>query len=174
MLRPWQPHDAVAVRQAFNDSDIQRWHMRRIDDEHEAQRWIDGWADRWAAETDAGWAIADSSDRVVGQVSMRTIMLLGAQAQLSYWVMPDARGAGIAARATAAVAHWAFSTLGLHRLHLVHSVANEPSCRVAARAGFHLEGTLRDYMLHADGWHAVHMHARLRTDEAFRPPAESP
>jgi RimJ/RimL family protein N-acetyltransferase len=35
---------------------------------------------------------------------------------------------------------------------------------VATRAGFSLVGILRGFMLHADGWHDVHMHARLATD----------
>jgi RimJ/RimL family protein N-acetyltransferase len=150
---------------AFGDSEIQRWHMRRIDDEQEALGWINGWADRWANETDAGWAVTRADGQAIGQVSLRSIMLEGAQAQLSYWVVPSARGAGIAARAAATAARWAFDALGMHRLYLVHSTANSRSCKVASRAGFRIEGTLGEYMLHADGWHDVHLHARLRTDE---------
>lgn len=93
-----------------------------------------------------------------------TLLPAEATAQVSYWVLPAARGTGAAARAARAVTRWGFETLGLHRIYLTHSVANVPSCRVAAQAGFPLEGTLRDYMLHADGWHDVHMHARLAAD----------
>jgi RimJ/RimL family protein N-acetyltransferase len=83
---------------------------------------------------------------------------------MSYWVLPAARGTGIAARATRTLMRWAFDTLLLNRLFLVHSTANLPSCRVALKAGFRVEGTLRGHTLHADGWHDMHMHARLRTD----------
>ena len=169
VVRPWQPRDAVAVREAFAVPDIQRWHMRRIDDGDEALRWISDWQSRWDAERDAGWAVTRADDQVVGQVSLRTIMLFAAQAQLSYWVLPAARGTAVAARATRCVVRWAFDVLGLHRLFVVHSTANEGSCRVALSAGLRLEGTLRDYMLHADGWHDVHMHGLLRTDVAGLP-----
>ena len=36
--------------------------------------------------------------------------------------------------------------------------------RVATRAGFRLEGTKRGDALHADGWHDMHLHARVSCD----------
>jgi RimJ/RimL family protein N-acetyltransferase len=73
-------------------------------------------------------------------------------------------GPGVATRATAELARWALDGLELHRLELMHSIANPPSCRVADKAGFTLEGTLRSALLHPDGWHDLHLHARLRGD----------
>ncbi len=176
VLRPWCAHDAEAVEAAFGCPEIQRWHVRRIDGEGEAHTWIAGWDRRWADETDASWAVVDArDDRAVGQVGLRTISLFEASAQLSYWVLPSARGAGIASGAVAALTRWTFGTAGLHRLSLLHSTANAASCRVADKAGYGLEGTLRSSMLHTDGWHDVHVHARLRSDWAPSPggPAEA-
>ncbi|WP_297548795.1 GNAT family protein [Amycolatopsis sp.] len=53
---------------------------------------------------------------------------------------------------------------GLHRLDIQHSVANSASCRVAEKAGFTYEGTLRSSALHTDGWHDMHLHARVQGD----------
>jgi RimJ/RimL family protein N-acetyltransferase len=39
---------------------------------------------------------------------------------------------------------------------------NAESCQVALKAGFALEGTARSALLHTDGWHDMHVHARLR------------
>jgi RimJ/RimL family protein N-acetyltransferase len=58
------------------------------------------------------------------------------------------------------MAAWAFDELGLHRLTIIHCVANERSCGVATRAGFALEGVMASAQLLADGWHDVHLHAR--------------
>ncbi len=58
---------------------------------------------------------------------------------------------------------WMFA-LGLNRMELTHSTRNTPSCRVAERAGYTYEGTMRGRGLHADGWHDMHLHARLSTD----------
>ncbi|GAB3835591.1 GNAT family N-acetyltransferase [Dactylosporangium cerinum] len=164
-LRPWRAGDADPVRTAFTTPDIQRWHMRSIDGDDEVQQWIDDWATAWQAETDAGWAIVRTGDdQAIGQASLRTLALFAAQAQVSYWVVPAARGARVAARATRALTDWAFQTLRLHRVFLLHSTANPASCRVALEGGFPAEGTLRGHMLHADGWHDMHVHARLSTD----------
>ena len=71
---------------------------------------------------------------------------------------------GVATAATVAVAGWALADLGLHRLELRHSTANPASCRVAAKAGFALEGTLRSAMRHPDGWHDMHLHGLVPGD----------
>jgi RimJ/RimL family protein N-acetyltransferase len=160
-LRPWRADDAPAVMAAFADPDIQRWHTHRIDDLDEGAEWALQWRDRWAAERDASWAVTGADGRVVGQAGLRTIALWAAEAQISYWVLPAERGAGVATRATGAVLGWAVDELRLHRVFLLHSTQNAVSCRVAERSGFPLEATLREYLLHTDGWHDTHVHARL-------------
>ena len=42
--------------------------------------------------------------------------------------------------------------------------ANPGSCRVAVKAGFALEGTLRSAMRHPDGWHDMHLHGLVPGD----------
>ncbi|MEH1168480.1 GNAT family N-acetyltransferase [Micromonospora sp. CPCC 205539] len=163
-LRPWRSADAPVVRAAFDCPAIQRWHVRRLDGDDEARAWTAQWADRWRTETAASWAIVDADDQPVGQVGLRGVLLTEASAHLSYWVLPAARGTGVAAAAVQALTRWSFRRAGLHRLSLEHSTGNAASCRVAARAGFAVEGLLRAAVRHADGWHDMHLHARLRTD----------
>jgi RimJ/RimL family protein N-acetyltransferase len=162
LMRPWRPSDRSAVVAAFADPAIQRWHCRSMTDQ-EAADWIDSWPGRWRDETDAAWAVLDVAG-VVGQVGLRRVDLAEGVASASYWVLPVARGCRIAPRALVAVTAWSFRTLGLHRLELSHSTANGASCRVAQHAGFVAEGTKRGEARHADGWHDMHLHARLSTD----------
>jgi RimJ/RimL family protein N-acetyltransferase len=162
LLRPWRPSDRPAVLAAYADPAIQRWHCRSMDDE-EARDWIASWPGRWRGETGAGWAVLDGAD-VAGQISLRRLDLVEGLAVVSYWVLPDARGRRIAPRALAALAAWSFETLRMHRVEVYHSVANVASCRVAEQAGFAAEGTKRSEARHADGWHDVHLHARLDSD----------
>lgn len=163
-LRPWEPADRAAVRTAYADPAIQRWHCRTMSDD-EAADWIAAWPDRWRGGTGAGWAVTDGAT-VVGQVSLRWIALDEASAEVSYWVLPAARGRRVAARALSALAGWSFGTLKLHRLELNHSTANTVSCTVALRAGFAVEGTKRGEVRHADGWHDMHLHSRLDSDSS--------
>lgn len=123
------------------------------------------WNRCWRAETDGYWAVVAAGTGVVaGRVSLREVDLEDGRGECSYWVLPAARGGGIATRATIGLSRWALGELGLHRLELAHSVANPASCRVAGKAGFRLEGIKRSALLHADGWHDMHLHARVRGD----------
>ena len=49
---------------------------------------------------------------------------------------------------------------------------SQPVLRVAAKAGFTAEGTLRSALLHADGWHDMHLHARVLGDPGGDPDPE--
>ncbi len=159
VLRPWQPDDVRAVVAAYQDPEIQRWHVRFMT-EPEAEAWVLSWADKWRAETGAGWAVVDE-DTVVGRTGLRTIDLAAGHGEAAYWVTPSGRGRGIAARALNAVSEWMFVRVGLNRIELEHSAANPASCRVALTAGYAAEGTKRRAVRHADGWHDMHLHARL-------------
>lgn len=161
-LRPWLPSDRATVVAAYADPGIRQWHARSMTNE-EATDWIAHWPGRWRAESGAGWAILDEG-KVAGQISLRRLNLPLGLGEVSYWVLPAARGRRIAPRALVTVSTWAFETLGLHRIEVAHSTVNQPSCRVATTAGFALEGTKRAEMRHADGWHDMHLHAKLSTD----------
>ena len=163
LLRPWNEGDIPAVVNAYAEQDIQTWNLNSMDDA-EAREWIRSWSSAWDAETDACWAVAEQSDQsVVGRVALRRISLAAGSAEVTYWVAPHARRRGAATLATIAVSGWAFESLRLHRLELIHSVHNEASCGVATQAGFALEGTLKSALLHADGWHDMHLHALINT-----------
>ncbi len=164
VLRPWAAADTAAVVEAYADPDIQQWHGRSLTPE-EADDWVASWAVRWAAGTEASWAIVaagDSADLAVGlavgRMAFKHIVPEAAVAEAAYWVAPSARGRGIAPAAVRLGSQWLFS-LGFQRLELVHSVANRASCRVAEKAGYAFEGVRRRAGLHADGWHDMHLHA---------------
>ncbi|MEV3859685.1 GNAT family N-acetyltransferase [Streptomyces sp. NPDC050095] len=163
LARPWRLTDAAAVVRVFQDPAIQRWHLKRADSEDEAREWIAQWQRGWQDEVAAHWTVVDAgTDEVLGRVSLQSLILTGGQAEISYWTAPAARGTGIASRSVAAVADWALDEAGFRRLELGHSTVNQASCGVAARAGFEPEGVRRKALLHADGLHDMHLHARVR------------
>ncbi|MFH8801654.1 GNAT family N-acetyltransferase [Streptomyces sp. NPDC017936] len=163
VLRPWRDDDAPAVHAAFQDPLIHQWHIRAADSVEEVAGWIEEWRAAWSEEHGAQWAVTDAgTDVPLGRVALRDVRLGDGVAEIAYWTTAAARGRGVAARATSALAHWAFEEIGFHRLELTHAVANRASCRVAAKAGFELEGTKRSALLHPDGWHDMHLHARVR------------
>ena len=104
---------------------------------------------------------SEAGDEVLGRVSLKSLDLVDGTAEVAYWVVPAARGAGTGTAAVRAVAHWALDQAGFHRLELEHSTANPVSCRLAVKAGFTGEGVRRSAVRHTDGWHDMHWHARL-------------
>lgn len=163
-LRRWSRKDAPRLVEAFDDPDIRRWHLRRLDSRAEATGLVTGWRQDWRRHTAASWAIVHTAapDTVLGQVGFRSLYLADGLAECSYWVLPEWRRKGLATRAAQVLGDWALDELGLQRLELVHSIRNAGSCRVALGAGFEVEGTKRRLQQHEDGWHDMHLHARVR------------
>ncbi|RCG31583.1 N-acetyltransferase [Sphaerisporangium album] len=161
VLRPWSLEDAEVVLKAFADPAIRQWHRRSMAVYEEAESWIAQWSRGWQAETDAGWVVQARSGEVLGRISLRDVHLPEGLAQVTYWILPEARGRGVAPGAVVALTRWAFDDLRLHRLEICHSTANPASCRVALKSGYPVEGTLRSALLHLDGWHDMHLHARV-------------
>lgn len=165
LLRPWEACDAAVFFAAYQDSEIQHWHTRQPASEGQVREWFDQYRQAWAQETGASWAVTCGGGEVLGRIAMSSMDLDDGIAGCAYWVLPAARGAGVASRALAALSIWALGEAGFHRLYLDHSTRNYASCRVAVKAGFRLEGTKRSDAVHSDGRHDMHLHARIRGDE---------
>jgi len=172
-LRPWHLDDADALVAAGQDPAIRRWNLLHVESADDARSRIERMHARWRAETSAIWAIArPDGGKAMGLIGWSDIDLEGGSAEIVYWVLPAARGGGVVVEALKRVGQWALEDLGLHRLRLCHSVANPASCRVAAKAGYPLEGTMRSALLHADGWHDQHLHALIQGDAAVTEDAD--
>lgn len=164
VLRPWRASDAGALVRAFADPALRQWHTRSMD-EPEAPAWIESRHQRWQERTGVDWAVtAEDSDALLGRIGIHRFTLYAGLGEVAYWTVAAARGQRVAPRALGLLCGWAFGDRGMHRLELNHSVANPASCRVAERAGFTLEGVKRSELRHADGWHDMHLHARLASD----------
>jgi [ribosomal protein S5]-alanine N-acetyltransferase len=173
LLRPWCEADIPALVAAYADPEIRHWHARTLEDEHEALAWLDERERSRHQETAVDWAVVDPADDtiVLGRASLRSVDLTEGVAEVAYWVSPEHRGKRVATGALCTLSDWAFDELGLHRLALLHSTRNPRSCRVAQQALYAAEGTLREQALHPDGWHDMHLHARLAIDPR---PASNP
>lgn len=162
-LRPWIITDGPSVLTAFKDEAIVRWHTRRMQSLGDAEEWIREAQDAWTSEKSCGWAIVDVADEaVLGRCAVHTHLADGV-AEVAYWVLPEARRRGVAARAAVAATRWAHG-FGFQRVELEHSVLNEASCAVAQRAGFVAEGIKRQSTRHADGPHDMHLHSHIASD----------
>jgi RimJ/RimL family protein N-acetyltransferase len=74
----------------------------------------------------------------------------------------EARGAGAGSEAIELLCRYGFDHLNLHRIYAYVLAINPPARRAFERAGFTLEGTLRDDRWTGDGFTDAYLLARLR------------
>lgn len=153
VLRPYQPADVPRVVAGCADPLTQRYMpaMPRPYGEDVAREWV---ATTAAVEWETGrynWAVADpATDVLWGGAGLRIANDRRGQAEVGYWVCPDARGRGVATAATRAMVALAFA-YGLHRVELITMWENTASQRVALAAGFRREGERRGLLPGHDG-----------------------
>ena len=138
VLRPPTERDLPAIDQGIHDAGVIRWFGQpTLSPEAILERNL-GW---WIDGAGATFSICEHDERCVGHV---WVNLIGeGRGSVGYWLLPEARGRGLATRSVRLASHWAFRSLGLARLALLTEPANEASQRVAERAGFRREGLLR-------------------------------
>lgn len=143
-LRPFEASDAPAVAEACRDAEIVRWTTQIPEGytEENARGWIASTADGWDRGC-ADFAVIDTSTgRLAGAVGlMAHSAWVG---EVGYWAAPAARNSGLTTRAVRLVSDWGHS-LGLVRMQLCTLPGNRASERVAEKAGYTPEGTLRSY-----------------------------
>ena len=164
-LRLWSDADAESLLHAVTSEDLKsQFGTTNLSTRARCSAYI---AEVLAPPDASVHNFAISTDgRAVGNVGISNIELRHKTGWAYFWLATDARGRGIAARALATAADWAFSEGGLYRLELGHRVNNPASCRVAARAGFAAEGIEREKLQYGNQRFDVETHARLRTDPA--------
>jgi RimJ/RimL family protein N-acetyltransferase len=165
LLRPWREDDLDAVWSALQDPELRRWNDTGSRSRADAAAMLARRRD-WSAGDHASFAVVSaSSGELCGSVSLHSIDREMGDAEVGYWTVAAARGRGVAVRAVLAVCRWAFSTAELDRVQLFHAVENAASARVAARAGFTVEGRLRRSHRYGDGVkHDELLWARLADD----------
>ncbi|MBI5105123.1 MAG: GNAT family N-acetyltransferase, partial [Solirubrobacterales bacterium] len=144
-LRAPSPDDLPAMVAACQDPLIQRFTFVPVPyGEEDARAFLLG---REAAR-EAGEALALAispvdGDELLGMVGVQRFAWEHRTCDVGYWVAPAARGRGVAVRALRLLAPWVLRETGVRRIALAADVENRASQRLAERAGFVREGTVR-------------------------------
>ncbi|GAA1960520.1 GNAT family N-acetyltransferase [Kitasatospora viridis] len=141
LLRPWQAGDLPDLVAAYQDPGMRQWLFHRVADEADGRRWLAEQEAAWADGTRYAFAVLGESGGPIANMVLKDVADDRDTAEVGYWTSAAARGRGVAPRALAAVAEWAFGLprrTPLTSLVLMHAVDNTASCRVAEKAGFAL------------------------------------
>ncbi len=149
-LRPFAPSDASGYAALNREPENVRWSASSAGmSETEALRSIEGTiAAGWRSGSTRRLAIIGPDGALAGTTALHNVR--NGSASLGIKLTAAARGRGLATRAVQLMIGYAFGPAGLQVLHWHAVVGNEPSRRLAERAGFQLEGTVRGYS-YADG-----------------------
>jgi RimJ/RimL family protein N-acetyltransferase len=146
VLREWRLADVPALTRACQDPEIPRWTVVPSPYlERHARDFIAGCAGDRAAGRELALAIVDSEDRLLGAIGVGRFDWDDGKAEIGYWIAREARRRAVGVRAVRLLARWALTELGLERIELLANPENVASQRLAERAGFTREGTLRRY-----------------------------
>lgn len=168
-LRPWEPADIPAIAEACREAEIARWldlipQPYSVDD---ARWYVEHCEQGWREGTSSNFAVVEvSSGRVVGSAGARHLEPEQGVTEVGYWVRAEARGHGYAARALRLLSDWLLEDPGIARVQLRADSENLASRRVAERAGYVEEGTLRSARFNArlGGRRDFVLYSRLPSD----------
>jgi RimJ/RimL family protein N-acetyltransferase len=146
LLRGLEPDDAEALAEAFQDDDLVEaadLPFMRPTAEDMRRAVTEFLPSVREAGAMVAFLILDEADgRLLGGAALHHVDVEEGRGEVGYWLLPGARGRGVATRSARVVAEWGFS-LGLERIEAQTSLGNAASQRVLEHAGFTREGVRR-------------------------------
>lgn len=103
-------------------------------------------------------------NELVGLVALEIKRPVDEIGHVGYWISARTEGKGVMTRALKAFVAYSFQDWKLHRLEIYCATENVRSCRVAERAGFRKEGTLRGARKVNGEFLDMNLYALLRPD----------
>jgi RimJ/RimL family protein N-acetyltransferase len=168
VLRPLRADDAAAWARAFVDDPALGWLAGEPADPTEAEL-----RERITAKRPAQAAEGSALDLAIteppsvafcGSVLLHHVDWTDLRAEVGVFLVPAARGRGLAARAVALLTDHALGPLGLGRVQAMTFPENAAMRAAWARAGYVEEGVLREYALERGRRRDFVLAARLASD----------
>jgi RimJ/RimL family protein N-acetyltransferase len=158
-LRQPDERDLTAIDVGIHDVEVVRWIGQPEGSPNEVlalnrTRWDQG---------SPTFAIGEKDGACLGLVWLNVSASEAATGYVGYWLLPAARGRGLATRAVRLLSRLALDELGIEHVRLVTETTNERSRRVAERSGFR-QVALREGQRDVDGRPVDQLLFELRAD----------
>ncbi len=154
VLRDWRLEDALALEPVCGEWNVSSFTSVPWDYSEDAARaWVGRQWQKRAAGTVLALAITEpggGGELPVGNVNLAEFGEDGRSASIGYWLVPAARGRGLAVVAVRLLIDWGFESFRLERVEFAILPENLASQRVAERAGAVAKG-LRERSHHEHG-----------------------
>ena len=167
-LRPFEVADAKVIQRLAGDRAVAdtTTNIPHPYKDGMAEAWIDSQAKNLIAGKEVTFAVAlAETGELIGAVSLLDIQA-GHQAEIGYWFGKAHWGKGYGTEALQAVLRYAFTDLGLQRVHGRCLARNPASGRVMLKNGFRHEGLRRGHSLKWGVLEDVELYGILRDEWA--------
>lgn len=166
-LRPVRESDLADITAACNDDAIRAWLPLPIPyTTDDARDFAFTFSPQQLASGAGIERAVESEGRLCGMIGLNSTSWKVGSTEAGYWLAPWGRGRGLMTTALLAMTGFAFAQ-GLHRVEVRVATGNLASLGVALRAGFRIEGTLRQAARTHDGPVDILVLSRLDTDPPF-------
>jgi RimJ/RimL family protein N-acetyltransferase len=151
VLRDWREDDAPALESVCGDPDVCVFtSVPWVYTLSAARAWVLRIHDRRSCGTGLALAVTRETDDVaLGNVNLVRFSDDGREAALGYWLVPAARGQGLAVTAARMLSSLGFDQLRLARIELAIPPGNAASHHVADRLGAVREDVRRDMVIYS-------------------------
>jgi ribosomal-protein-serine acetyltransferase len=145
MLDPDDDAPAFAACVHAAGTSTTRWlpHLLSVHDPASASTYLAERARWFTDDVSAEWGVLVAGE-LVGMAWLVDIQQHNNCADIGYWLVPEARGRGVATRLTRRVLDLAFDDLRLHRISIRCIADNSASRAIPERLGLMHEGTIRE------------------------------
>ena len=108
--------------------------------------------------------VVEADGVAVGSVSLFAVDDLARHAEVGIALLPEARGRGIGTAAIVRMVEFAFVRCNLRRVHLQAIASNAGAIRAYEKAGFRVEGRLREHAWVRGGYEDIVVMGILRSE----------
>ncbi len=166
LLRPFNRDDASQVQRLAGNSEVAEGthHIPHPYPEGAAERWIGSHRENYDRGEAVHFAILlKETTHLIGANSL-IILRHDNRAELDFWIGREYWNLGYCSEAVREVIHFAFQTLGMHRIHTSHYGRNIAAGRVLQKVGMKYEGRMREHVMRNDVLENIELYGLLRTD----------
>jgi len=164
LLRAFSLADAKAVQRFAGDREIADTTLN-IPHPYEngmAEEWISGHQTAFEKKTGLTLAISDKkAGKLMGAIGLSGLSA-GHQAELGYWIGKPYWNNGYCTEAAQAVIDYAFSVLGLIRVHACYLTRNPASGKVMQKLGMDYEGSRKKHVRKWDKFEDLELYGILK------------
>jgi len=156
VLRKLRLSDALDIYKNLQDKEMVKWTLNIPwpYKKQDAVKWIKRTHYKIKNKKEYAFGIVlKTENRIIGAISLMHIDWKNKNAEIGYWLGKKYWGKGYMTEAVRLILKFAFEKLKLHRIYANLFEENVASRRVLEKAGFKLEGIMREHRYRYNKWH---------------------